>query len=107
MNIWTYMYVGAKPRDGDPTADTGPPPAFYFIQSRIRDVFWGWKYSRANCGRVLSEGYGHDWPGVCLGDGQTEAFLKDMGMTGLASVWAMARRRRSEGYGHDRPGVSG
>ena len=19
----------------------------------------------------LSEGYGHDWPGVCLGDGQT------------------------------------
>ena len=24
-------------------------------------------------GGVLSEGYGHDGPGVCLGDGQTEA----------------------------------
>ena len=24
---------------------------------------------------------------------QTEAYLKDMDMTGLASVWAMARRR--------------
>ena len=41
----------------------------------------------------LSEGYGHGGPGVCLGDGQTEACLKDTGMTGLASVWAMARRR--------------
>ena len=29
---------------------------------------------------------------VCLGDGQTEAYLKDMDMTGLASAWAMARR---------------
>ena len=44
-------------------------------------------------GGVLSEGYGHDGPVVCLGDGQTEAYLKVMGMTGLASVWAMARRR--------------
>ena len=34
----------------------------------------------------LSEGYGHDGPVVCLGDGQTEAYLKDMGMTGLASA---------------------
>ena len=41
----------------------------------------------------LSEGYGHDGPGVCLGDGQTEAYLKDMGMAGLASVWMMARRK--------------
>ena len=31
--------------------------------------------------------------GVCLGDGQTEAYLKDMDMAGLASAWAMARRR--------------
>ena len=31
--------------------------------------------------------------GVCLGDGQTEAYLKDMDMMGLASIWAMARRR--------------
>ena len=43
-------------------------------------------------GGVLSERYGHGGPGVCLGDGQTEAYLKDMGMTGLASAWAMARR---------------
>ena len=42
---------------------------------------------------VLSEVYGHDGPGVCLGDGQTEAYLKDMGMAGLASAWTMARRR--------------
>ena len=44
----------------------------------------------------LSEEYGHDGPGVCLGDGQTEAYLKDMGMTGLTSAWAMARRRLKE-----------
>ena len=30
---------------------------------------------------------------VCLGDGQTEAYLKYMGITGLASAWAMARRK--------------
>ena len=42
-------------------------------------------------GGGLSEGYGHDGPGICLGDGQTEAYLKDMRMTGLASAWAMAR----------------
>ena len=34
-------------------------------------------------GGVLSEGYGHGGPGVCLGDGQTEAYLKNMSMTGL------------------------
>ena len=44
----------------------------------------------------LFEGYGHDGPGVCLGDGQTEAYLRDMGMTGLASACAMARRRPKE-----------
>ena len=38
----------------------------------------------------LSEGYGYDGPGVCLDDGQTEAYLEDMGMTGLTSAWAMA-----------------
>ena len=47
-------------------------------------------------GAVLSEGYGHGGPGVCLGDSQTEFHLKDMGMAGLASVWAMARRRTKE-----------
>ena len=41
-------------------------------------------------GCVLSEGYGHDGPGVCLGDGQTVSYLKDMDMTVLASAWAMA-----------------
>ena len=44
-------------------------------------------------GGVLSEGYGHDGPGVCFDDGQTEPYLMDTGMTGLASAWAMARRR--------------
>ena len=41
----------------------------------------------------LSEGYGHGEIGVCLGDGQTEAYLKDMDMTSLAPVCLMARRR--------------
>ena len=35
------------------------------------------------------EGFGHGGPGVYLGDGKTEACLKDMGMTGLASVWTI------------------
>ena len=30
------------------------------------------------------------------GDGQTEAYLRDTGMTGLTSAWAMARRRPKE-----------
>ena len=38
----------------------------------------------------------HDGTGVCLGDGQMETYLKDMGMTGLVSAWAMARRRPKE-----------
>ena len=45
---------------------------------------------------VLSEGYVYDWPGVYQGDGQTESYLKDMGMTDLGSAWAMARRRPKE-----------
>ena len=44
-------------------------------------------------GGGLTEGYGHDGPGVSLGDGQTEAYLKDTGMTGMEPVWEMARRR--------------
>ena len=44
-------------------------------------------------GGVLSEGYGHSGPGVRLGNGQTEAYLKDMGMASLASVWVMATRK--------------
>ena len=42
----------------------------------------------------LHEGYGHDGHDVCLGDGQTEAYLKDMGMAGLAFAWTMARQSR-------------
>ena len=47
-------------------------------------------------GGVLSEVYVKAKPGVCLGDGQTDAYLKDMGMAGLASAWAMARQRPRE-----------
>ena len=43
-----------------------------------------------------TEGYGHDGPGVFLCDGQTEAHPEDMGMLGLASARAMARRRPKE-----------
>ena len=39
------------------------------------------------------KGYGHDGVGVCLGDVQTEAYLKDMGVAGLRSAWEIARRR--------------
>ena len=39
-------------------------------------------------GGVLCEGYGYDGPGVCLGGGQTEAYLRDMSMTNLTSAWA-------------------
>ena len=51
------------------------------------------------CGLALSEGYGHNGPGVCHGSGQTEAYVRDMGLTGLASAWAMDRRRPKE-YRH-------
>ena len=47
-------------------------------------------------GGVVSEEYRHGGPGVCLGDGQTEVYLRNMGMTGPASAWAMARRRTKE-----------
>ena len=51
------------------------------------------------------EGYGHDDPGVCLDDGQAEAYLRDTGMT----AWRLAGRwpdgGLSEEYGHDGPGV--
>ena len=47
-------------------------------------------------GGILSEGCGHGGPGVCLGDGQMEAYVKDTGMPGLVSVWVMARWRPKE-----------
>ena len=43
----------------------------------------------------LSEGYGHDGPGVCLGDSQTEA----------EGVPSQSGGVLSEGYGHGGPGV--
>ena len=61
------------------------------------NTFWAaWRLPVRWSDGCLSEGYGHGGPGVCLGDGQTEAYLKDMGMTGQASAWAMARRRPKE-----------
>ena len=44
-------------------------------------------------GGVLPEGYGHDGPGVCLGDGQTEVYLKNKGMTDLAFICVMVKQR--------------
>ena len=41
----------------------------------------------------LSEGYGQGGLVDCLGDGQTEAYLRDTGMADLASAWAMVRRK--------------
>ena len=41
-------------------------------------------------GGVLSEGYGHGGPGVCLGDGQTEAEgVPSQGGRGDALLWRM------------------
>ena len=48
---------------------------------------------------LLSEEFGHGRPGVCVGDGQTETCLKDADMAGLASAFAMVRRRPKE-YRH-------
>ena len=42
-----------------------------------------WRLSGRWPDGVLFEGYGHDGPGVRLGDGQTEAYLRDTDMTGL------------------------
>ena len=71
-----------------------PPIGFFLVEIRVASPCQGAsKGFMVASGGVLSEGYEHDGPGVCLGDGQTEAYLKDMGMRGLASVWAMARRR--------------
>ena len=53
----------------------------------------GWLMPRIWLEGGLSEEDVNGGPGVCLGDGQTEAYLMDMGMTGLASVWTMARRK--------------
>ena len=66
-----------------------PPIGFSLVEIRGTDHAEG----ASTRFMVASDGHGHDGPGVCLGDGQTEAYLKDTGMTGLASAWAMARER--------------
>ena len=43
--------------------------------------------------RPYLKGYGHDGLGDCLGDGQTEAYLKDMDMTDLLSAWTRVTSR--------------
>ena len=77
-----------------------PPVGFFFLEIEWLDHAEGapTRFMVASGGN-LSEGCGYFGPGVCLGDDQTETYLKDMGMTGLASVWAMARRRPKE-YRH-------
>ena len=68
------------------------PVGFCLVVRRI----WAWRAWRLPRRRLdagLSEEYRHCGPGVCLGDGQAGSCLKDIGMTGLASAWATARRR--------------
>ena len=48
-------------------------------------------------GGVLSDGHGHGGPGVCLGDGQTEIYPKNTGITGLASAYMRLPERRPNG----------
>ena len=48
------------------------------VESYLRDMSMAaWRLPAGG----LSEGYGHGGPGVCLGDGQTEAYLKDIGIS--------------------------
>ena len=79
-----------------------------YIAKMPTTLIWAWRA----CGLPgrwpnggLSEGYGHDGPGVCLGDGQAEAYLKDMAITGLVSVGRWPGGGLSDGYGHDGPRV--
>ena len=48
-----------------------PPIGFFLVEIRDRDEETSTGFMVAS-GGVLSEGYGHGGPGVCLGDGQTE-----------------------------------
>ena len=82
--------------------DTGTAGlASVWAMARRRPIcrIWAWRMWRLPWrwpDGGLSEGNGHGGPGVCLGDGQTETYLKDTGMAGLASAWTMARRRTKE-----------
>ena len=64
-----------------------------FLPFDGRDWRLLWRWSDGG----LSEGYGHNGPGDCLGDGQTEAYMKDMGMTGPASSSSEAEGVPSQG----------
>ena len=77
----------------------------YVQLSKFRSVFvpirglehaHGLDHAEGHLGDGLSELYGHDGPGVSLNHRQPDFYSKDMGMTGLASARAMARRRPKE-----------
>ena len=75
-------YGGSRPSDHVLSGSEGldhaeGPPACFAVAS----------------GGGLTEGYDNGGSGVCLDDGQTEAYWKDMDMTGLASASLMARRK--------------
>ena len=83
-----------------------PPIGFFLVEIRGAGPCRGGAHTLHGCVR-WSPGYGHDGPGVCLGDGQTEAYLKDMGMTDLgrrpdggrrSTVTKWTRRRAVPGY---------
>ena len=60
---------------------------------RIRGAVAGQPHTSWLSSEVLFESYGHDGPGLYLGDGQTEACLKNMGVTGLKTPWAIPKRK--------------
>ena len=64
-----------------------PPIGFLLVEIRVagpcRGASTGFMVAS---GGVSSEGNWHDGPGVCLGDGQTEFYVKDTGMAGLATA---------------------
>ena len=82
--------VGAYVKD---IGNTGLASVWGMARRRSIWRIRAWRLCRGWPDGGLSEGYGPGGPGVCLGDGQTEAYVKDMGMAGLASACAMARRR--------------
>ena len=47
--------------------------SFLWRSEGLDHADWAFRRFMVASGRGLSEGYGHDGPGVCLGDGQTEA----------------------------------
>ena len=62
------------------------PDSVLFGPERLKHAYRPPACLMCASGEVLYEGYGHGGPGICLGDGQTEAYMKDLGMTVLASA---------------------